>query len=77
MPIFNLKVDSLYKQWWRDYYEVEAETQEEAIQLILDEEVDASDSELIIGSVSQIPLKMEIMDEQDEILYSKDNEEDK
>lgn len=31
MPIFNLKVDSLYRQWWRDYYEVEAETKEEAI----------------------------------------------
>jgi hypothetical protein len=77
MPIFNLKVDSLYKQWWRDYYEVKAETKEEAIQLILDEEVDAVDSELLIESISQIPLKMEIMDEQGEILYSKDNEEDK
>lgn len=77
MAIFNLKVDSLYKQWWRDYYEVEAETQEEAMQLILDEEVDAVDSELLVESISQIPLKMEIMDEQGEILYSKDNEEDK
>jgi hypothetical protein len=77
MPIFNLKVDSLYQQWWRDYYEVEAETKEKAIQLILDEEVDAVDSELLIESISQIPLKMEIMDEQGEILYSKDNEEDK
>lgn len=77
MAIFNLKVDSLYKQWWRDYYEVEAETQEEAMQLILDEEVDAVDSELLIESISQIPLKMEILDEQGEILYSKDNEEDK
>jgi hypothetical protein len=77
MAIFNLKVDSLYRQWWRDYYEVEAETLEEAIQLILDEEVDAVDSELLIESISQIPLKMEIMDEQGEILYSKDNEEDK
>ena len=77
MPVFNLKVDSLYKQWWRDYYEVEAETREEAVQLILDEEVDAVDSELLIESISQIPLKMEIMDEQGEILYSEDNEEDK
>ena len=77
MPVFNLKVDSLYQQWWRDYYEVEAETKEKAIQLILDEEVDAVDSELLIESISQIPLKMEIMDEQGEILYSKDNEEDK
>lgn len=77
MAIFNLKVDSLYQQWWRDYYEVEAETKEEAIQLILDEEVDSIDSELLIESISQIPLKMEIMDEQGEILYSKDNEEDK
>ena len=77
MPVFNLKVDSLYQQWWRDYYEVEAETKEETIQLILDEEVDAVDSELLIESISQIPLKMEIMDEQGEILYSEDNEEDK
>ena len=77
MATFNLKVDSLYKQWWRDYYEVEAETREEAVQLILDEEVDAVDSELLIESISQIPLKMEILDEQGEILYSKDNEEDK
>ena len=77
MAIFNLKVDSLYQQWWRDYYEVEAKTKEEAIQLILDEEVDAVDSELLIESISQIPLKMEIMDEQGEILYAKDNEENK
>jgi hypothetical protein len=77
MATFNLKVDSLYKQWWRDYYEVEAETKEEAIQLILDEEVDAVDSELLIESISQIPLKMEILDEQGEILYSENNEEDK
>lgn len=77
MPVFNLKVDSLYRQWWRDYYEVEAETVEEAVQLILDEEVDAVDSELLIESISQIPLKMEIMDEQGEILYSENNEEDK
>ena len=77
MATFNLKVDSLYKQWWRDYYEVEAETREEAVQLILDEEVDAVDSELLIESISQIPLKMEIMDEQGEILYSENNEEDK
>lgn len=76
MTIFNLKVDSLYQQWWRDYYKVEAETIEEAIQLILDEEVDCYDSD-IIEDVSQIPLIMEILDEQGEILYSKDNEEDK
>ena len=77
MAIFNLKVDSLYQQWWRDYYEVEAETKEEAIQLILDEEVDAVDSELLIESISQIPLKKEIMDEQGEILYTENNEKDK
>lgn len=77
MSVFNLKVDSLYQQWWRDYYEVEAETVEEAVQLILDEEVNAIDSELLIESINQIPLKMEIMDEQGEILYSENNEENK
>jgi hypothetical protein len=77
MPIFNLKKDVLMQQWWRDYYEVESETREEAIQLILDEEVDCYDSELLIDCIDHIPVKMEIMDEQGEILYSKDNEEDK
>ena len=77
MPVFNLKVDSLYQQWWRDYYEVEAETKEEAVQMILNEEVDYEDSELLIECSKQIPLKMEIMDEQGEILYSENNEEDK
>ena len=77
MPIFNFKKDSLIQQWWRDYYEVEAETKEEALQMVLDEEVDCYDSELLIDCIDQIPVKMEIMDEQGEILYSKDNEEDK
>ena len=77
METFRLKKDEKVVMWWRDYYEVEAETKDEAVQMILNEEVDYEDSELLIKCSKQIPLKMEIMDEQGEILYSKDNEEDK
>ena len=45
MPIFKLHKDSLWEQWYRDYYEVEAETIKEAVQMIKDYDVDPYDSE--------------------------------
>ena len=50
MPVFNLKVDSLYQQWWRDYYEVEAETKEEAIQNVKDYIFECNDFEVLYES---------------------------
>lgn len=73
MPIFNLKKDELVHQWYRDYYRVEAETKEEAIQLILDYEVDPYDSEPIFG-FEQEPLVTEILDEEGETIYSSEND---
>lgn len=49
MPIFKLHKDSLWEQWYRDYYEVEAETIEEAVQMINDYDVDPYDSEPLYG----------------------------
>ena len=45
MPIFKLYVDSLYPAWYRDYYTVEAETEEEAVQMIKNYEVEPDESE--------------------------------
>ena len=48
MPVFKLTKQELIKQWWNDFYEVEADTLEEAIQKILDYEEDPYDSEPIV-----------------------------
>ena len=68
MPIFKLKKDELYNQWYRGYYEIEAETLEEAIQMIKDCEVDPYDSEPIYD-YCQVPIETEILDWEGNILY--------
>ena len=45
MPVFELHVDSLYPAWYRDYYTIEAESLEEAVQMINNYEVDPDESE--------------------------------
>lgn len=69
MPIFKLKKDELYKQWYRDYYEVEADTIEEAVQMIRDYDVEPYDSEPIF-EFEQEPLETEIEDYEGNVLYS-------
>ena len=44
MPVFKLHVDSLYPAWYRDYY-TSSETEEEAVQMIKDYEVEPDESE--------------------------------
>lgn len=73
MAIFNLRKDELVHQWYRDYYEVEAETLEEAKQMILDYEVEPYDSEPLFG-FEQEPLETEILDEQGDVIYSSKND---
>lgn len=68
MPIFKLKKDELYNQWHRDYYEIEAETLEEAVQMIKDCEVDPYDS-VPIYDYGQVPIETEILDWEGNILY--------
>lgn len=51
MAIFKLTKQELIKQWWNDFYEVEADTLEEAIQKILDYEEDPYDSEPVGGNI--------------------------
>lgn len=45
MAVFRLKKDELIPTWWRSYYEVEANSKEEAAKMISDDEVDCYDSE--------------------------------
>lgn len=68
MPKFKLYKNSLWEQWYRDYYEIEAETLEEAVQMIKDYDVDPYDSEPLYN-FEQKPLKEEIVDKEKNILY--------
>ena len=68
MPIFKLYVDSLYPAWYRDYYTIEAETEEEAVQLIKDYEVEADDSEPLF-EFEQEAIRTEIYNG-DKLIYS-------
>lgn len=68
MPKFKLKKDEKYPAWYRDYYEVEANTIEEAVQMILDYDVEPYDSEPLF-EFEQEPLETEIVDQEGNILY--------
>ena len=74
MPIFKLKKDELIQQWYRDYYEIEAETKEEALEILLDGDADSYDSMPLFDGIPD-PLEMEILDEEGNVLYS-DKEDD-
>ena len=67
MPVFKLHVDSLYPAWYRDYYTVEAET-EEAVQMIKDYEVEPDESEPLY-EFEQEAVRTEIYNG-DKLIYS-------
>lgn len=68
MPIFKLYVDALYPAWYRDHYTVEAETEEEAVQMIKDYEVDPDESEPLF-EFEQEAVRTEIYNG-DKLIYS-------
>lgn len=68
MAIFKLKKDSLYENWWRDYYEIEADSLEDAIKMILSGEVEPYDSRDLIETFAE-PVKIEILDEELNKIY--------
>jgi hypothetical protein len=68
MAIFKLKKDSLYENWWRDYYEIEADSLEEAINIVLSGEVEPYDTENLIDALAE-PVKIEILDEELNKIY--------
>lgn len=69
MSTFNLYVDELTPTWFRYHYEVEADNIEEAVQKIIDCEVESYDSEQL-STYSEDPTKIEIYDDlTDGLLY--------
>lgn len=68
MAIFKLKKDEKISTWWRDYYEIEAETIEEAVAIILEGEVDPYYTEAMVD-LQMEPTETEILDETGNIVY--------
>lgn len=68
MAIFKLKKDEKISTWWRDYYEIEAESIEEAVAIILEGEVDPYDTEAMVD-LQMKPTETEILDETGNIVY--------
>lgn len=67
---FKLFKDLLIPQWYRDYYEVQAESLEEAIDKVRDDSVFPYDSKLL-ELYNQNPIKLEILNENEDVLYEK------
>lgn len=69
MAIFKLKRDCMHETWWRDYYEIEAESIEDAIQMVLsNDEVEPYDTECLL-ELKTTPVKVEILDDNYEKIY--------
>lgn len=68
MAIFKLKKDEKIETWWRDYYEIEADSIEEAVEIILSGEIDPYDTESMVDLQIE-PTEIEILDEADNIVY--------
>lgn len=68
MPKFYLYEETYCKTWYKYYYSIEANSEEEAIELIKNEEVDAYDSEMI--DVEYSDDYQEIFNEDGKLLYS-------
>lgn len=67
MPIFKLIKDECFESWWRSHYEIQAETLEEAVELIKNDEVDPYDTE-ILPDLMQTPIQVEIFDKDGNLL---------
>ena len=67
MPIFKLIKDECFESWWRSHYEIQAETLEEAVELVKNDEVDPHDTE-ILPDLMQTPIQVEIFDEDGNLL---------
>lgn len=67
MPVFKLTKDECFESWWRSHYEIQAETLEEAVELVKNDEIDPYDTE-ILPDLMQTPIQVEIFDKDGNLL---------
>lgn len=68
MAIFKLKKNEKIETWWREYYEIKADSIEEAVKIILSGEVYPYDVEPMVN-LQMEPTETEILDETGNIVY--------
>ena len=69
MALFKLKMDELLEVWQRSYYEIEAETEEEAMSKILDGIEEPYDYETLYTGLEPVE-EFEILNSNNEVIYS-------
>ena len=60
----------MYNTWWRDHYEIQADSVEEAVNIILEGDVEPYDIESITPDLNFEPKETEILNEEGAVLYS-------
>jgi hypothetical protein len=69
MATFNLKMDELITHWQRSYYEIEANSEEEAMNKILDGIEEPYDYEPLYTGLEPVE-EFEILNSKYEVIYS-------
>lgn len=68
MPIFRLTKEEKLETWWKDWYEIQADTLEQAVEIVKSGEVDPYDVESFIDLQAE-PTAVEIYDSEGNLVY--------
>jgi hypothetical protein len=68
MPIFRLTKEEKLETWWKDWYEIQADTLEQAVEIVKSGEVDPYDVESFVDLQSE-PTAVEIYDSEGNLVY--------
>lgn len=68
MPIFHLTKEEKLATWWKDWYEIQADTLEQAIEIVKSGEVDPYDVESFVDLQAE-PTAVEIYDSEGNLVY--------
>jgi hypothetical protein len=68
MPIFRLTKEEKLETWWKDWYEIQADTLEQAVEIVKSGEVDPYDVESFVDLQAE-PTAVEIYDSEGNLVY--------
>ena len=68
MPIFRLTKEEKLETWWKDWYEIQADTLEQAVEIVKSGEVDPYDVESFVDLQAE-PTAIEIYDSEGNLVY--------
>lgn len=68
MPIFRLTKEEKLETWWKDWYEIQADTLEQAVEIVKSGEVDPYDVESFVDLQAE-PIAVEIYDSEGNLVY--------